>query len=199
MKICQYFCKMNKILLHVIGLTYSHSQSGAYALILGEKNSKRRLPIIIGSTEAQSIALALENFENPRPLTHDLIKNISDIYNIQLKEIIINNFKEGLFYSELHTMRDGEESIIDSRTSDAVAIALRFNAPIYTYPKIIDEAGIIMDDIESENTGNYEIDIESDFERYSIKELEELLNEAIEEEDYEKASKLRDEINYRKK
>ena len=85
---------MNKILLHVIGLTYSHSQSGAYALILGEKDSKRRLPIIIGSTEAQSIALALENFENPRPLTHDLIKNISDIYNIQLKEIIINNFKE---------------------------------------------------------------------------------------------------------
>ncbi len=188
---------MNKILLNVIGLTYSHSQSGAYTLFLGEKDSKKQLPIVIGGSEAQSIAIALEDIENPRPLTHDLFKNFANTYNIDLKEVIINKFKEGLFYSELHTVKNSEISVIDARTSDAIALALRFKSPIYTYQQVIEEAGIIMDDAD------FEIDNEtecvSEYERYSLSDLENLLNEAIVDEDYTKASKIRDEINFRKK
>ena len=191
-----YFCKMNRILLDVIGLTYSNSQSGAYALIMGEKDSKLRLPIIIGEYEAQSIAIAIEGIENRRPLTHDLFKNFAENFNINITEAIINRFKEGIFYSELHCVKDGETSIIDCRTSDAIAIALRFKCPIYTYPQIIEEAGIDLDDLES-HENNIDTN-DANIEESSIETLEELLSDAIKDEDYVKASALRDIINEKK-
>ena len=193
---------MNSVLLDVIGITYSQSQSGAYALILGVKGDKKRLPIIIGEAEAQSIAIAIEGHETRRPLTHDLFKTFATSFDINITEVLINRFKDGVFYSELHCVKDGEESIIDARTSDAVAIALRFNAPIYANSQVIEEAGIVMDDIEEDNdidsNPDFDTDTDIDFERYSITELEQLLNEAIEVEDYTKASILRDIINDKK-
>lgn len=190
---------MNKILLEVVGLSDTHSMSGAYALILGEKNSEIQLPIIIGETEAQSIAIALENIENTRPLTHDLFKTFAQSFDINITEVVINRFKNGLFFSELHCIKDGEETIIDARTSDAVALALRFDAPIYANSQVVEEAGIIMDDIDLDDDDNdFDADTDTDFERYNIKELEHLLKEAIEVEDYAKASVLRDIINDKK-
>ncbi len=193
---------MNSVLLDVIGITYSQSQSSAYALILGVKGDKTRLPIIIGEAEAQSIVIAIEGHETRRPLTHDLFKTFATSFDINITEVLINRFKDGLFYSELHCVKDGEESIIDARTSDAVAIALRFNAPIYANSQVIEEAGIVMDDIEEDNdidsNPDFDTDTDIDFERYSITELEQLLNEAIEVEDYTKASILRDIINDKK-
>lgn len=189
---------MNKILLEVIGLTYSNSQSGAYALIMGEKNAKLRLPIIIGEAEAQSIAIAIEGYENRRPLTHDLFKSFADNFNINITEVVINKFKEGLFFSELICEKDGETTIIDSRTSDAIAIALRFKCPIFTYQQVMEEAGIEIDDETISGTDS-ETDIDNNsLEDYNISELEALLNEAIEDEDYAKASMLRDIINEKK-
>lgn len=189
---------MNKILLEVIGLTYSNSQSGAYALIMGEKNAKLRLPIIIGEAEAQSIAIAIEGYENRRPLTHDLFKSFADNFNINITEVVINKFKEGLFFSELLCEKDGETTIIDSRTSDAIAIALRFKCPIFTYQQVMEEAGIEIDDETISGTDS-ETDIDNNsLEDYNISELEALLNEAIEDEDYAKASMLRDIINEKK-
>lgn len=195
---------MNSVLLDVIGITYSQSQSGAYALILGVKGDKTRLPIIIGEAEAQSIVIAIEGHETRRPLTHDLFKTFATSFDINISEVLINRFKDGVFYSELHCVKDGEESIIDARTSDAVAIALRFNAPIYANSQVVEEAGIVMDDIEedSDTDTDFESDITTnsdiDLERYSITELEQLLKEAIEVEDYAKASVLRDIINDKK-
>ena len=195
---------MNSVLLDVIGITYSQSQSGAYALILGVKGDKKRLPIIIGEAEAQSIAIAIEGHETKRPLTHDLFKTFATSFDINISEVLINRFKDGVFYSELHCVKDGKESIINARTSDAVAIALRFNAPIYANSQVIEEAGIVMDDIEedSDTDTDFESDITTnsdiDLERYSITELEQLLKEAIEVEDYAKASVLRDIINDKK-
>ncbi len=198
MKVCAYFCKMNKILLEVIGLTFSNSMSGAYALIMGEKNSKLRLPVIIGEAEAQSIAIALEGHENRRPLTHDLFKNFAENFGISITEVIINRFKEGLFYSELHCEKDGEISVIDSRTSDAIALALRFKCPIYTYTQVMEEAGIEIDvDTDSKDETNNHSDAMT-LEDYDISDLEVFLKEAIEEEDYAKASILRDIINKKK-
>lgn len=192
---------MNKILLNVIGITYSQSQSGAYALLLEVKGEQTRLPIIIGETEAQSIAIALEGHKTSRPLTHDLFKSFAKSFDINITEIVINRFKDGLFYSELHCVKDEEETIIDARTSDAVALALRFDAPIYANSQVVEEAGIIMDDIDLDDDDNdFDADTNSDtdFERYNIKELEHLLKEAIEVEDYAKASVLRDIINDKK-
>ena len=195
---------MNKILLNVIGITYSQSQSGAYALLLEVKGEQTRLPIIIGEAEAQSIAIAIEGHETRRPLTHDLFKTFATSFDINISEVLINRFKDGVFYSELHCVKDGKESIIDARTSDAVAIALRFNAPIYANSQVIEEAGLVMDDIEedSDTDTDFESDITTnsdiDLERYSITELEQLLKEAIEVEDYAKASVLRDIINDKK-
>lgn len=194
-----YFCKMNRILLEVIGLTFSNSISGAYALIMGEKDSKIRLPIIIGEAEAQSIAIALERHENRRPLTHDLFKSFANSFDIDITEVVICRFKDGLFYSELHCEKDGVTSIIDSRTSDAIAIALRFKCPIYTYPQVMEEAGIEIDaDSETSTDNDAESDADTDIQRlndYDLSDLEILLKEAIEEEDYAKASVLRDIIN----
>ena len=194
-----YFCNMNRILLDVIGLTFSHSQSGAYALMLGEKNDQRRLPIIIGEAEAQSIAVALENFNSKRPLTHDLFKSFATAFDINITEIVINRFKEGLFFSELHCEKDGETSIIDARTSDAVAIAIRFKCPIYTTPQVMEEAGLIMDDTDLDEEEEISEEALNDFgyermDRYSLQDLEELLQDAINDEDYMAASVLRDEI-----
>lgn len=193
-----YFCKMNKILLEVIGLTFSNSMSGAYALIMGEKNSKLRLPIIIGEAEAQSIAIAMEGHESRRPLTHDLFKSFAENFDIKITEVIINTFKEGLFYSELLCEKDGEISVIDSRTSDAIALALRFGCPIYTYPQVMEEAGIEID-VDTDSEDKTETSTEAmTLEDYDISDLEAFLKEAIEEEDYAKASVLRDIINKKK-
>ena len=194
---------MNRILLDVIGLSFSHSQSGAYALMLGEKNDRRRLPVIIGEAEAQSIAVAMENFEKKRHLTHDLFKSFATTYGINITEVVINRFKEGIFFSELHCEKDGETSIIDARTSDAVAIAVRFKCPIYTTSQVMEEAGLIMDDIEFDNDKENEEDMLDDFgyermERYDMQDLQQLLQDAIDNEDYMTASVLRDEINKRK-
>ena len=188
---------MNKILLNVIGITYSQSQSGAYALLLEVKGDQTRLPIIIGEAEAQSIAIAIEGHETRRPLTHDLFKTFAKSYEINITEVVINRFKDGLFYSELHCVKNGEETIIDARTSDAVALALRFDAPIYANSQVVEEAGIIMDDIDLDDS-DFDTNTDTDFERYNIKELEHLLKEAIEVEDYAKASVLRDIINDKK-
>ena len=199
MKLCLYLCNMNKVLLNVIGITYSQSQSGAYALILEVNGDKLRLPIIIGEAEAQSIAIAIEGHETRRPLTHDLFKTFATSFDINITEVVINRFKDGLFYTELHCIKDGEESIIDARTSDAVAIALRFNAPIYANSQVVEEAGLIMDDLDIDDTdADFDTDSDIDFRRYDITELERLLKEAIEVEDYAKASVLRDIINDKK-
>ena len=194
---------MNRILLDVIGLSFSHSQSGAYALLLGEKNDRRRLPVIIGEAEAQSIAIAMENVEKKRPLTHDLFKSFATAYGINITEVVINRFKEGLFFSELHCEKDGEASVIDARTSDAVAIAVRFKCPIYTTSQVMEEAGLIMDELENEECEDNEENMLDDFgyermDRYDMQDLQQLLQDAIDKEDYMAASVLRDEINKRK-
>lgn len=191
---------MNKILLNVIGITYSQSQSGAYALLLEVNGDKMRLPIIIGEAEAQSIAIAIEGHETRRPLTHDLFKTFAKSYDINITEVVISSFREGVFYSELHCVKDGEETIIDARTSDAVALALRFDAPIYANSQVVEEAGIVMDDIDIDIDTDIDTDIDDDNDlgRYDIKELEHLLQKAIEVEDYAKASVLRDIINEKK-
>lgn len=185
-----YFCRMNKIVLEVIGLTHSLSINEAFALVLADKNSNLKLPIIIGSVEAQSIALALEKYESRRPLTHDLFKNFADNYNINIKEVVINRFREGVFFSQLVCEKDGETSVFDARTSDSVALALRFRCPIYTNQQVLDEAGVMIDEDEN-NDDNYQKD---DFKERSIEELKDMMEKAVEEEDYELASILRDEI-----
>jgi bifunctional DNase/RNase len=196
---------MQKIRLNILGLSVSQTQSGAYALVLSEENGDRRIPIIIGPVEAQAIAIQLEGLKPPRPLTHDLIKNIALAFNIVLLEVIIHKLEEGIFYSELLCEMDGREVKIDSRTSDAVALALRFRCPIYTTEDILSKAGIVLEGDEAKqpepgragkNPGSSQ---STPFARYTLQELEELLNEAVQNEDYEKASVLRDEISNRKK
>lgn len=196
--------RMNKIRLNILGLSVSQTQSGAYALVLAEENGDRRIPIIIGPVEAQAIAIQLEGLKPPRPLTHDLIKNIAVAFDIILLEVTIYKLEEGIFYSELLCEMDGKEVIIDSRTSDAVALALRFKCPIYTSEEILKKSGIVLnsdDDLSGSNSFPDEDTEPSDspFANYSAQELEEMLNEAIKNEDYEKASVLRDEIDNRKK
>ncbi|MBN2891114.1 MAG: bifunctional nuclease family protein [Bacteroidales bacterium] len=191
---------MQKIELKIVGLSYSHSQSSAYALILGEVNGNRRLPIIVGGLEAQAIAIEVEKLKPARPLTHDLFKTFAETFDIKIKEVIINKFHEGIFYSILVCSKNGENIEIDSRTSDAVAIALRFNSPIYTYESIMAVGGIILEPDEDaiEHTTEHE-DEENEFFDLSNAELDELLLKTIEKEDYERASLIRDEIKRRKK
>jgi len=192
---------MKKIKLEILGISYSQSQSGAYALILGEEGEKRRLPIIIGSFEAQAIAIELEKMKPSRPLTHDLLKNFAQTFNIIIKEVIIYKFAEGIFYSKLICFDGIREVEIDSRTSDAVALAVRFKCPIFTYENILSAAGIVLQDEEKAATDDIsatETASPSDYESFTVKELEDLLMAAIDEEAYEKASKIRDEINKRK-
>lgn len=195
---------MDKIKLEIVGMSYSQSQSGAYALILGEVKGKRRLPIIIGGFEAQAIAVELEKMKPTRPLTHDLFKSFADHFGISVNEVVIDQFKHGVFHAKLTCERDGVVSYIDSRTSDAVALAIRFHCPIYTNEAIMAEAGIVMDDKEEPEEDKMKPTTEekvgsSSYAEFSLQELEEMLEKAVKSENYEKASEIRDEINKRKK
>ena len=197
---------MDRIQLDIIGLSYSQTQSGAYALVLEESEGQRRLPIVIGSAEAQSIAIELENMTPTRPLTHDLMKSMADEFQIKLEEVLIYNLVDGVFYSKL-ICNDGVRTVeIDSRTSDAIALAVRFGCPIYTYEFILSSAGFEKREDEDENEGISPVNEEEEEEivqeggglsTLSTAELEEKLQEAIDNENYERASVIRDEINRR--
>ncbi|PSG91591.1 bifunctional nuclease family protein [Aurantibacter aestuarii] len=206
---------MSLVRLNIKGISYSQTQNGAYALILSEVDGERKLPIVIGAFEAQSIAIALEKeIRPPRPLTHDLFKSFSDRFDIVVKQVIIHKLVDGVFYSSLICERDKIEEIIDARTSDAIALALRFNSPIFTYKNILDKAGIYLkgEQIKNDNP----LDIEDDpilsevllvddednepkdhLKSKSLEELNLLLDEAVNNEDYEKAAQIRDEISKR--
>jgi len=194
---------MEKVKLEIIGLSYSQTQSGAYALVLSEAGGKRRLPIIIGGFEAQAIAIELEKMTPTRPLTHDLFKSFAIAFSINVKEVVIYNLVEGIFYSKLICERDGEITEIDARTSDAIAIGVRFNCPVYTFETILATAGILLDETAIENDFNFNDNNEENeedankapSEEISIEELEIQLSAALENEDYELASKIRDVIN----
>lgn len=198
---------MEKIRLEIVGLSYSQTQSGAYALVLGESDGQRRLPIIIGGFEAQAIAIELEKMTPSRPLTHDLFKNFADTFAISIKEVIVYNLVEGIFFAKIICHNGDKEVEIDARTSDAIALAVRFECPIYTYEFILSTAGIILDDdvaAEMSEGEEVELDLEeiaptggSDIANKSTEELEQALDDAINNEDYEKASKIRDELNSR--
>lgn len=194
---------MEKIKLDIAGLSYSQTQSGAYALVLAESGGKRQLPIIIGGFEAQAIAIELEKMTPTRPLTHDLFKNFAQSFSINVTEIVIYNLVEGIFYSKLICEREGQVTEIDARTSDAIAIGVRFNCPIYTFESILSSAGILMDETQEKDDDDFNIEeelekaSEGSLGSYTVEELEVQLNEAIENEDYELASRIRDEINKR--
>lgn len=210
---------MSLVRLKIKGISYSQTQNGAYALILNEVEGDRKLPIVIGAFEAQSIAIALEKeIKPPRPLTHDLFKNFADRFDIVVKQVIIHKLVDGVFYSSIICERDKIEEIIDARTSDAIALALRFDAPIFTYKTILDKAGIFLKfsskEKEDEEGGDDSIvvdeilqegetvEIESTgtegFREMTLEELHKELDKAVANEDYEKAAKLRDEISKRK-
>ena len=187
---------MSLVELAVNRISYSQSQNGAYALILEEIDGKRKLPIVIGGFEAQSIAIALDKeIQPPRPLTHDLFKNLANNYDIKIKQVIIHKLIDGIFFSSLICERNKVEEIFDARTSDAIALALRFESPIYTYDKILDKAGIIL---KKEIKDKKQKKFDESFKGFSIKQLNKKISKAIEEEDYELAAKLRDESNQRK-
>ncbi|MCL9809349.1 bifunctional nuclease family protein [Flavobacterium luminosum] len=204
---------MSLVKLSIKGISYSQTQNGAYALILNEVDGDRKLPIVIGAFEAQSIAIALEKeIKPPRPLTHDLFKNFADRFDIVIKQVIIHKLVDGVFYSSMICERDKIEEIIDARTSDAIALALRFNAPIFTYKNILDKAGIYLKiNPETENQEEDEAilttpetfgleetsDKQNAFAKLSLSELHEMLEQAVQDEDYEKAAKVRDEISKR--
>jgi len=205
---------MSLVKLTIKGISYSQTQNGAYALILNEVDGDRKLPIVIGAFEAQSIAIALEKeIRPPRPLTHDLFKNFADRFDIIIKQVIIHKLVDGVFYSSIICERDKIEEIIDARTSDAIALALRFQAPIFTYKNILDKAGIYLnpnmpetdpetadDDNVLSTPENFGLDsnqnqTKEEYTQYSLSELLELLEKAVQDEDYEKAAKIRDEIS----
>ncbi len=202
---------MSLIKLTIKGISYSQTQSGAYALVLSEMDGKRTLPIIIGAFEAQSIAIALEKeIRPPRPLTHDLFKTFADTFLIGIKEVIIHKLVDGVFFSSLICEKNGVEETIDTRTSDAIAIAIRFKAPIYTYENILDKAGVYLkleEEISIKETSekeNFSIELEeiepvknNNFSLLSIKELHNKLETAVANENYELAAKIRDEISKR--
>lgn len=202
---------MSLVKLSIKGISYSQTQNGAYALILNEVDGDRQLPIVIGAFEAQSIAIALEKeITPPRPLTHDLFKTIADKYEIVITQVIIHKLVDGVFYSSIVCEKEAKEEVIDARTSDAIALALRFNAPIFTYKNILDKAGIFLnknkqelhsdeeideDDILSEPEVYSEEESQNIYSKFSIQELHNLLEEAIQNEDYEKAALIKAEID----
>lgn len=191
----------NKIVeLEIIALSHSVTQSQNYAVVLGELDGNRRLPIVIGGYEAQAIAVVLERMTPNRPLTHDLFKNALSSFGIEIKEIVINNLLDGIFYSQLICEKEGEVIKIDSRTSDALALAVRFSCPVYTYEFIMEAAGVVLEEAEGDlkkQAPQKEKNLKS-FSSYSTDELEKLLKKVLEEENYEKAAHIRDEINKRK-
>lgn len=200
---------MKKIELEIVALSHSITQTHSYAVVLGEVNGLRRLPIVIGGFEAQAIAVALEKMAPSRPLTHDLMKNFMNAFAIDLHEIIICDLQEGIFYSKLVCSSDNDTVEIDSRTSDAIALAVRFGCPIYTYENILESAGILMEETEAgskKKKAKQDITIEDegptgheDLKTMTIEELNNLLNEVLDNEDYIRAIAIRDEINSRQK
>jgi len=206
---------MSLVRLNIKGISYSQTQNGAYALILNEVDGTRTLPIVIGAFEAQSIAIALEKeIMPPRPLTHDLFKTVADRFEIVVKQVIIHKLLDGVFYSSIICERDQIEEIIDARTSDAIALALRFNAPIFTYKNILETAGIatdtetkkievskkadiVIEELLSGSTQESTTPPKSDYSKKSLKSLKKMLDEAVVNEEYEKAVEIRDEISKR--
>ncbi|PQB05062.1 bifunctional nuclease family protein [Aureitalea marina] len=204
---------MSLVRLNIKGISYSQTQNGAYALILSEVDGERKLPIVIGAFEAQSIAIALEKeIKPPRPLTHDLFKNFADRFEIVVKQVIIHKLVDGVFYSSIICERDKIEEIIDARTSDAIALALRFKAPIFTYKNILDKAGIYLKTAEPQKELSKDeelvleelisgeesaVQVTEDFSDLSIEELRDELAAAVKGEDYERAARIRDEISKR--
>ncbi|GGH15964.1 hypothetical protein FAZ19_06185 [Sphingobacterium alkalisoli] len=210
---------MKKIKLDIVGLSYSQTQSGAYALVLGEVNGNRRLPIIIGSAEAQSIAVEIEKMTPSRPLTHDLFKSFAETFEININEVLIYNLVDGIFFAKISCVRDGKTTEIDARTSDAVALAVRFDSPIFTYDFIMSSAGIVIESNDFAFLENISSPAEavtpptpkekqkeqplskpeiSPYASLTDEQLENTLQKAIENEQYETAAKIRDEIDRRK-
>lgn len=191
--------KMNKVALEITDLLYSQSSSGAYVLILADKHSKRRLPIVIGANEAQSIAMGLEGNQPSRPLTHDLFKRFALNYDIDLTEVVITRFLDGVFYAMLVCKQGDDFSMIDARPSDAIALAVRFSCPISAYENVMNEAGIEMEEVKdmesSSDPASEEETPEDTLDNLNVDQLQKLLQLAIEEENYEKAAELRDRIN----
>lgn len=197
---------MSLVRLDIKGISYSQTQSGAYALVLSEVDGLRTLPIVIGAFEAQSIAIALEKeIKPPRPLTHDLFKSFAERFHIVIKQVIIHKLVDGVFYSSLICERDGIKEIIDTRTSDAIALATRFNAPIFTYENILEKAGVYLK-LKDKNTDEDDLILEdlipdtikeTSYSSESLESLQQKLNEAVANEEYELAAKIRDEINKR--
>jgi len=198
---------MGKIKLNVLGISYSQTQSGAYALVLSEEEGSRRIPIIVGGFEAQAIAIELEGLKPPRPLTHDLLKNLAGSYGIRIVEVNIHKLEDGVFFANILCDNGDNKLVLDARTSDAIALALRFKCPIYTTEEIVEKAGIVLDFEKGAITGQQESSDEDDqppvkekkgnYSGNSMEELQSFLKEAIENEDYEKASEIRDEIKRR--
>lgn len=195
---------MKKIELEIVALSHSITQTHSYAVVLGEVNGLRRLPIVIGGFEAQAIAVALERMQPSRPLTHDLMKNFMMAFNVELHEVIICDLQEGIFYSKLLCSNENDTVEIDSRTSDALALAVRFGCPIYTYENILENAGILMEDTGTKkkkamvSSTSEETSTHEDLKNMNLEELNTLLNEVLEQEDYIRAIAIRDEINSRK-
>jgi hypothetical protein len=199
---------MKKVQLDIVGLSYSQTQTGAYALVLGEVSGKRRLPIIIGAFEAQAIAIELEKMTPSRPLTHDLFKTFAETFNVSVSEVIIYNLVEGIFYAKLICNDGTQDYEIDARTSDAIALAVRFACPVFTYEFILSTAGIILEDDASAGAAS-EVEAEehamksggsddNEYHNKSTEELKTMLQTALDDEQYELASKIRDELNNRK-
>ncbi len=199
---------MNLVPLKIKGISYSQTQNGAYALILTEIEGERKLPIVIGAFEAQSIAIALEkDIKPPRPLTHDLFKSFAQRFDIQLKKVIIHKLVDGVFYASIVCHKDGQEEVLDARTSDAIALALRFDTSIFTYESILEQAGIILDVKEADpkkieaykQPQQLPQDTKADptLSKLSLEKLKEALEQAVQMEDYEYAAAIRDEISKR--
>jgi hypothetical protein len=197
---------MKRIELDIVALSHSVTQSHNYAVVLGERRGQRRLPIVIGSFEAQAIAVAMERMVPNRPLTHDLFKNTLDTFGVQLREVVINNLLDGIFYARLVCVKNGETFEIDSRTSDAIAMAVRFDCPIYTYDFILEAAGVVLEEQEDDDqsrsasgmpSGQPSLAESDAIETFSVEQLQRRLQEVLESEDYEMAARIRDELKRR--
>ena len=195
---------MDKVKLEILGMTYSESSSGAYVLILGEKPGVRRLPIVIGGPEADAIAIGIEGEKGTRPLTHDLMLNMANEFGIRIQEVVINNFRAGVYYSCIVCQKGDDINLVDARPSDAIALAVRVGCDIYAFESVMQEASIVMDDLDEEEENNEgesninKVENKNSLDLLTLDELEDLLQVAIDNEDYAKAALLRDEINGRK-